>query len=286
MEMSGKSVLVTGSSGFVGRHLVDRLQEEGTGVHRFDIAEGGDITQWAQWEAVPPADIVFHLAAVTFVPTSQANPRDTYHVNLIGTINALEYCRRHGAKIVFASSYVYGNPDYLPVDEKHPVRPTNPYARSKVAGEMMCGAYSEDFSVRCVILRPFNLYGPGQRADFLIPEIAGQIRARDAVVLKDLTPKRDLLYISDAVDAYIKAAGYDDSIFEVFNIGCGESYSVRDIARTMIRLSGKQMPLTSLDSKRRGEISETVADIRKANKMLHWNPAVNLEQGLTRVLRA
>lgn len=285
MEMRDKNVLVTGSSGFVGRHLVDRLQDQGAGVFRFDIAEGKDITRWAEWEAIPKAHIVFHLAAVTFVPTSQANPRNTFHINLSGTVNALEYCRLHGAKIVFASSYVYGNPEYLPVDEMHPLHPTNPYARSKVAGEMICRAYSEDFAVRCVVLRPFNIFGPGQRSDFLIPEIVDQIRARGQVVLKDLTPKRDLLYISDAVDAYIKAAGYEGSSFEIFNIGYGKSYSVREIAETLIRLSNKDLQLTSLETKRRGEISETVADIRKAKELLGWKPVVTIEQGLREVLK-
>lgn len=284
MDIKGKNVLVTGSSGFVGRYLVDRLRKEGARVFCFDITDGKDITQWTDWETIAGADAVFHLAAITFVPTSQANPRNTYHINLTGTVNALEYCRLHGARIVFASSYVYGNPDYLPVDEKHPVNPTNPYARSKVAGELICESYSKDFNVKCVVLRPFNIFGPGQRDDFLIPEIVGQIKSRDQVTLKDLTPRRDLLYISDAVDAYVKAASYDGSNFEVFNIGFGKSFSVRAVAETLIRLSKKDMPLTSLETKRRGEISETVADIRKAKELLAWEPVVAIDQGLREVL--
>jgi UDP-glucose 4-epimerase len=286
MGMKDKSVLVTGSSGFIGRHLVDRLRAEGARVFRFDITEGKDITQWKDWKDIAKADIVFHLAAVTFVPAAQANPRATYHINLIGTINALEYCRLHGAKIIFAGSYVYGNPAYLPIDEKHPINPTNPYARSKVAGELLCRAYSEDFAVRCVVLRPFNIFGPGQRGEFLIPEIVAQIQSSRQVTLKDLTPKRDLLYISDAVDAYMRAAGYEGSLFDVFNIGYGKSFSVREIAETLIRLSGKHMELASLETKRRGEISETVADIRKANELLNWKPVVAIEQGLREVLQA
>jgi UDP-glucose 4-epimerase len=286
MELKNRSVLVTGSSGFVGRSLVDRLREEGAEVFRFDIAEGKDITLWEEWSSVARADVVFHLAAITFVPTSQSNPRDTYHVNLCGTINALEYCRRHGAKMVFASSYVYGNPRYLPVDEEHPLCPTNPYARSKVACEMICRAYSEDFAVRCVVLRPFNIFGPGQSKDFLIPEIVGQIKTGGQVVLKDLTPKRDMLYISDAVDAYVRAAGFEASAFEVFNIGYGASLSVRHIAEELIRLSGKELRLSSLDTKRRGEISDTVADIRKASELLHWKPSGTVEEGLRKMLQA
>jgi UDP-glucose 4-epimerase len=286
MDVKGRNVLVTGSSGFVGRHLVDQLRKEGARVLCFDITDGKDITQWADWETITGTDVVFHLAAITFVPTSQASPRNTYHINVTGTINALEYCRLHKAKIVFTSSYVYGNPNYLPVDEKHPVNPTNPYARSKVAGELICKSYSEDFNVKCVILRPFNIFGPGQREDFLIPEIVNQIKSRDQVTLKDLTPKRDLLYISDAVDAYVAAAGYDGSNFEVFNIGFGKSFTVRAIAETLIRLSNKDMQLTSLNTKRQGEINETVADIRKAKELLDWEPVVAIDEGLREVLTA
>jgi UDP-glucose 4-epimerase len=286
MEIKDQSVLVTGSSGFVGRHLVDRLREKGAEVLCLDIAEGKDVTQWKEWASAARTDVVCHLAAITFVPTSQSNPRETYYVNLCGTINALEYCRLHGSKIVFASSYVYGNPRHLPVDEKHPILPTNPYARSKVACEMLCRAYVEDFAVRCVVLRPFNIFGPGQGKDFLIPEIVDQIKSGGQVVLKDLTPRRDMLYISDAVEAYVRAAGYEGSAFEVFNIGYGESRSVRDIAEALIRLSGKELRLLSLDTKRPGEISDTVADIRKANELLHWQPAVTIEDGLRSVLNA
>ncbi len=284
MSLNGKRVLVTGSSGFVGRHLTRALKENGARVVPFDITEGKDITRWRDFQRVGKIDLVYHLAAVTFVPQSQKKPAETYHINILGTINALECCRLKQARLVFASSYLYGNPQCLPVDEKHPLQPTNPYARSKVIGEQICRAYHEEHGVSCVILRPFNIYGQGQSREFLIPEIVSQIRTKKAVTLKDLTPKRDFLYISDAVAAYLRAGEYSKSKLDIFNIGSGQSYSVKEIAAKLVQYSGKNLAVKSLAAKRKGEISETVADIRKARRLLKWRPLVDLETGLRNIL--
>jgi UDP-glucose 4-epimerase len=280
MRLSNRRVLVTGSSGFVGRHLIKRLREKGAKISSFDITDGKDVTKWEDFKRIRNVDVVYHLAAVTYVPLSREDPSVTYRVNILGTINALECCRLNDAKIIFASSYVYGPPEYLPVDEDHRINPTNPYGRSKVVGEQLCKAYNEDYGVRCIILRPFNIYGGGQSRHFLIPEIVEQIKRRRVITLKDLTPKRDFIYISDAVEAYVKSGEYDRSGFEVFNVGYGRSHSVREIAEKLVRFSGKDVKVESLSQKRKGEISDTVADIRKAMRLLKWKPVIGIDKGL------
>ena len=280
MELKKKNVLVTGSSGFVGRHLVKKLKEMGASVTSFDIANGRDVTKWTDIRNVKNTDIVFHLAAVTFVPLSQKDPRRIYEANVIGTLNALEICRLKGSKMIFASSYVYGIPEYIPIDEKHPVKPVNPYARSKVLGEILCRNYHEDFGVRCTILRPFNIYGKGQREFFLIPEIIKQLHTKTQLTLKDLTPRRDLVHVNDVINAYIKAAIYDKQSFNIFNIGYGKSYSVLEIAEKLMKLSGRRIQIKSLGEKRRGEVADTIADIRKAKNLLNWLPTVDIDEGL------
>jgi nucleoside-diphosphate-sugar epimerase len=285
MELRGKRILVTGSSGFVGARICRKLEAIGALPLTMDLRQGDDVTDRASFARLGEADLCLHLASVAFVPFSWENPAKTYEVNVLGTLNLLEFCRRTGAGVVFASSYLYGKPRYLPVDEKHPLRPTNPYAASKAIAEQLCEAYHRDFGIACVILRVFNLYGKGQDGRFLIPEIINQIKTEDVITLRDLTPRRDLLHVDDAVDAYMRAAEFEGADFEVFNIGYGESYSVLEIAEKLVRLSGSHKEITSLDQERQGEISETVADISKAQRLLEWKPQIGIDEGLEKTLR-
>jgi UDP-glucose 4-epimerase len=286
MALRQKTALVTGSDGFVGRLLAARLEEKGVRVTGFDVTRGRDVARWSDFSRIRRVDVVYHLAARTFVPAAQKEPRTTYQVNVSGTVNALEFARRRGARFVFASSYVYGNPGYLPIDEKHPVSPTNPYATSKLVGETLCQAYHRDFGVACVVLRPFNIYGAGQDERFLIPEIVRQLKRGRTVTLKDLTPRRDVLYVDDAVEAYVKAGEYGRPGCEVFNVGFGRSYSVREIAEKLISLSGRDVTLRSRGERRKGEIRDTVADVARAKRRLKWKPLVGIDEGLRRVLEA
>ena len=306
MKLKGKRILVTGSSGFVGKNLVEELKRQGADVltltdhdgRRIDIRDRqrvkGIIKNLSlKKKALPKKyytlytirniDIVYHLAAITSVPFSFENPGETYDVNVLGTLNILELCRLGNAdKIVFASSYVYGQPQYLPIDEKHPLQPTNPYARSKILGEELCRAYNTDFGVKCIILRPFNIYGVGQSKNFLIPSIIAQLRY-GKIELKDPEPKRDFIYISDVIDAYIKAGEFNGN-FDVFNIGGGKSYSVKEIVDRIIYLYGKDVKVKYRNERRKNEIMDTIADIKKAKERLCWKPSVEIDNGLSNLL--
>ena len=290
MKLNGKRVLVTGSRGFVGKNLVEELKRQDADVLTLTDHDGRriDIRDQQRVEAIinkiRNIDIVYHLAAITSVPFSFENPRETYDVNVLGTLNILELCRSCNAdKIVFASSYVYGQPQYLPIDEKHPLQPTNPYARSKILGEELCRAYNTDFGVKCIILRPFNIYGVGQNKNFLIPSIIAQLRY-GKIELKDPEPKRDFIYISDIIDAYIKAGEFKGD-FDVFNIGYGKSYSVKEIVEKIIHLYGKDVKVKYSGERRKNEIMDTVADIKKAKEKLGWKLRVEIDRGLGDMLK-
>jgi UDP-glucose 4-epimerase len=289
MKLNGKRILVTGSSGFVGKDLVEELKRQDADVLTLTDHDGRRIDIRDQQRVkgiineIRNIDIVYHLAAITSVPFSFENPGETYGANVLGTLNILELCRLCNAeKIVFASSYVYGQPQYMPIDEEHPLQPTNPYARSKILGEELCRAYNTDFGMKCIILRPFNIYGIRQNKNFLIPSIIAQLRY-GKIELKDPEPKRDFIYISDIIDAYIKAEEFKGD-FEVFNIGYGKSYSVKEITEKIIQLYGKDVKINYKNERRKNEIMDTVADIRKAKEKLGWEPSVNIDAGLKNML--
>ena len=285
MKLNGKRILVTGSSGFVGRNLVEELKRHNVEVITLTDPAGhrSDIRDWQTVKEIENIDMVYHLAAKTYVPFSFENPGETYAVNVLGTLNILELCRlRNVEKIVFASSYVYGQPRYLPIDEKHPVQPTNPYMRSKVLGEELCRAYNTDFGVKCIILRPFNVYGVGQSGDLLIPTIISQLQA-GKIELKDPAPKRDFVYVSDLISALIEAGKFDGN-FEIFNIGYGTSYSVKEIVDKIVQLYGKEVKMNYENERRKSEIMDVVADIGKAKEKLGWTPRVDIDNGLGNIL--
>jgi UDP-glucose 4-epimerase len=285
MNINGKRILVTGSNGFVGGNLVEELKRHNVEVvtltdperHRIDVRD------WQKIKKIENIDMVYHLAAKTYVPFSFENPRETYEVNVLGTLNILELCRlRDVGKIVFVSSYVYGQPRYLPIDEEHPLQPTNPYMRSKVLGEELCRAYNNDFGIKCIIFRPFNVYGVGQSSDFLIPSLISQLQG-GKVELKDSEPKRDYIYVSDLIDALIAAEKFN-SDFEIFNIGYGKSYSVKKIVEKIIQLCGKDIKINYKNERRKNEIMDVVADIGKAKEKLGWEPKVSIDDGLSNII--
>lgn len=281
VKLSNSKVLVTGSEGFIGSVLLKKLQEIGAEVKGVDLISGFDITEWTHIEKLEKVDIVYHLAAIMFIPFAFKNPRIVYNVNVGGTLNILEHCRlKDISKLIFASSYVYGDPQYLPIDETHPIKPTNPYTRSKVMGEELCRGYSEDHGIKCVILRPFNIYGPGQNEKFLIPTIFHQLQTENRLTLKDPEPRRDLIYITDMIDAYQKSAEFQDKDFEVFNIGYGKSYSVREIVDEILKLTGKKIEVEYTNERRPNEILDTVANIDEAKQILDWSPSIDLQTGL------
>ncbi len=276
-------IVVTGSSGFVGRRLVKRLKDLSHEIIHLDITSCTDVTKYDQLSDIKKFDLLFHLAAKTFVPDSFHHPREFYETNILGTLNALELCRKYNSRMIFVSSYVYGNPEYLPIDEKHTVSALNPYSQSKIIGEKLCESYHRDFGLNIIIIRPFNIYGPGQQIPFLIPTIISQA-ARGRITLKDPEPKRDYLYIDDAIDFYIKAAGFATNSMEIFNIGSGESYSVRNIVDIIHEMMHSTFEVSYANERRPGEIMDTIADISKAKSTFGWKPLTNIVDGIKNIL--
>ncbi|MEI8073452.1 MAG: NAD(P)-dependent oxidoreductase [Bacteroidota bacterium] len=275
-------ILVTGANGFVGKNLCRALKQLNHDVIEL-TSSAGDIIDTKTWETIPPTDTVIHLAAKTFVPDSWKNPDLFLQTNTLGTVMALEYCRKYNARMVFISSYLYGNPESLPIHETAKIVTPNPYALSKKGAEDYCKFYADSFNVNMVIIRPFNLYGYGQSDNFLIPEIILQVLKGKEVHVKDLEPKRDYIYIADFIDAIIRSI--DMHQFELFNIGSGISYSVGEIIQMIQDICGTAIPVISSAEKRPAEIMDTVADISKAKELLNWTPTTSIYDGLSAIVQ-
>lgn len=278
-------VAVTGSSGFIGNFLKKKLAEEGVDLFEIDLNVGIDILHKDFLSKVPYFDCLVHLAAQSFVPDSYINSYDFYITNITGTINALELCKKYNSRIIFMSSYVYGIPKYLPIDEKHPVNAFNPYADTKIKGEELCKSYHHFFNIPVTIIRPFNIYGPGQNPNFLIPSILFQIQREKKIVLNDPNPKRDFVYITDAIESIFKCIKYEHKNVEIFNVGSGESISVKEICSIFSNFLNNVIPIEFKGQIRKSEIDETISDIKKIKHVLGWEPKISIEEGIHKLIR-
>ena len=266
-------VMITGSDGFIGKYLHQKLP--GCNVVAFD-ANDGDIVEhkFSESEVVH----VFHLAAKTSVPDSWENPREFYRVNVLGTTNILEYCRRIGASMTYVNSYPYGIPLYNPIDEAHPCIPHSVYNHSKHLAEDICRFYAAHYNVPITVFRLFNVFGGGQRTNFLIPHIVKQALFSSHIEVMDLAPKRDYTYIADVVEAIRLSIGLKG--FNEYNVGSGESKSVGEICNHVLTILCDQKPILSLDNKRKNEVPDIIADISKINNELGWKPTTSFDEGL------
>ena len=192
---------------------------------------------------------------------------------------ALNYCKKHNSRLIFVSSYLYGKPKKIPIDENLPAKPTNPYTLSKKISEDVCRFYSKNYGVNVSILRPFNVYGANQKEHFLIPSIIKQIDLAKEINVKDLKPKRDFVYIKDLVDAIIKTIDLEKK-FVIFNIASGTSYSVLEVINTIQKIKKKNLKIKSSEEIRSDEIMDTKANIKKAKKLLKWTPVWSFEKGI------
>ena len=228
MNWKGVPVLVTGADGFIGSHLVERLVDEGARVRAFVYynsfgqwgwldhspargaveAVAGDITD-AEFvrEAVEGCAVVFHLAALIAIPYSYHAPRSYVRTNVEGTLNVLQACRAAGVRrmVHTSTSEVYGTARFVPISESHPLQGQSPYSASKIGADKMAEAFHLSFELPVVTLRPFNTFGPRQSARAVIPTIISQALRGGTIKLGNLTPTRDLTYVTDTVDGFVRA---------------------------------------------------------------------------------
>ena len=281
--MAGK-ILVTGGTGFIGSALVKRLAHSGHEVIALGSRDGDietiDITDKLQGKQV---DHVLHLAGQTYVPDSWTRPAAFYRVNVQGTANVADYCRKSGAALTYVSAYVYGAPKALPIREDSVVAPHNPYAQSKFLGELVCQQFAQSFGLNVTILRPFNIYGIGQSSSFLIPKIIDRALHAERIELDSLTPKRDYIYIDDLVDAIAVSLGKTPS-GSIYNLGSGASISVEEVVRLVQVAAGTDKPVVSKDIHRENEVMDVVADMSRFSADFAWHPKFRFVDGVAAIV--
>lgn len=310
MEWNGKRVLVTGAGGFIGSHLAERLVELGARVRalvhynalgtwgwldssplrdEMEIVPGDICDRDSVGRAMRGVEIVFHLAALIAIPYSYHAPASYVRTNVEGTLNVLQAAREQGVERVVhtSTSEVYGTARYVPIDESHPLQGQSPYSASKIGADKLAEAFHLSFGLPVVTLRPFNTFGPRQSARAVIPTIITQALTGPEIRLGNLSPTRDLNFVLDTVEGFVRAAASPEAVGRTVNIGTGREISIGELAHLILELMGKELPIVCEEERVRPEGSEVerlCADNRLARELLGWQPRYTLEEGLRRTI--
>ncbi len=297
--------LVTGGAGFIGSSIVEELIQRGESVRVIDnLSSGkranleavldkvelivGDVCDAeAMKRACQEVDFVIHLAALTSVPRSVSDPDATHRVNATGTLGVLLAARDAKVRrlVYAASSSAYGETKTLPKAETMPPEPLSPYGVAKYAGELYCQVFSRVYGLETVVLRYFNIFGPRQDpyspySAVLSRFITAVLKEEQPVVYGDGNQTRDFTYVTNALDATLRAATAPNAMAgEVFNVGTGTRHSLNKTLGVLASITGKKI-MAKYEAERPGDIRDSLADISKARRLLGYDPVVDFEEGL------
>lgn len=302
-----KRILLSGAAGFIGSNLCRSLLQSGKysviGLDNFDSFYSkeqkeknimpfavnadyqfveGDICNMADLTALDGIDVIIHLAAKAGVRPSIQNPILYQDVNVGGTQNLLEFARERGIKqFVFASSSsVYGINEQVPWHEDEKLMPISPYASTKLSCEMLGHVYSHLYGIRFLALRFFTVYGPAQRPDLAIHKFFKSILNGEPIpVFGDGSTSRDYTFVDDTIKGIEAAISYDQSAFEIINIGNHHTVTLSELISAIEKICGKPA-IINRQPEQPGDVPQTYADIGKAQKLLDYHPSTKLETGL------
>jgi len=312
MNLNGKEVLVTGAGGFIGSHLCEALVKSGAKVTAMIRYSSG--SSWGNLEYIPPQikselqvevgniedpeiltkltrskDVMFHLAALIAIPYSYDAPRSYVHTNVEGTMNVMEAARRANVEKVIhtSTSETYGTARYTPINEDHPLQGQSPYSATKIGADKIAESYHRSFNLPVVTVRPFNTYGPRQSMRAIIPTIISQALTQPEIRLGALDPTRDLNYVEDIAQGFLRAAEANESAGETINLGFGKDISIGDLAKNILSLMDSDKQVIQENRRIRPENSEVmrlVCDNDKARRIIGWEPTHSLEDGLLKTI--
>ncbi len=310
-----KKILVTGSSGFIGSHLAEALVRKNYKVRALVHYNSfrnignlnfvnksilkeieiifGNIEDFNFMKKISKGtDVIMHLAALIGIPYSYEAVSSYINTNIRGTQNILQAALENdvGQVIHTSTSEVYGSAEYIPIDERHPLKGQSPYSATKIAADKLAESYWCSFGLPVSIIRPFNTYGPRQSARAIIPTIIMQtIHNGPRVFIGSDFPIRDFTYIDDTVRAFFSMIGNKKSIGQAINVGFGKGISIKELSGIICNvLRDRKIKITSVKERirpQKSEVERLVCNNRKAKEILDWQPRVNLEAGLKKVIQ-
>jgi NAD dependent epimerase/dehydratase len=306
--MQAQSVLVTGGCGFIGSHLVEELLARGARVTVLDAynsasshghLEGvshenltvrlGDVADpFLVRELCEGVDTVFHLAALIGIPYSYAAPAHYVATNINGTLAVLEAARTNGVRRVVhtSTSETYGSAQSTPMSEDHPLVAQSPYAATKVAADQLALSYYRSFDTPVSVCRPFNTFGPRQSMRAVLPTLMAQALFGSRISVGALDPVRDMNFVADTVDGFLRIAGTDGVEGQTFNIGSGVGRTIGEMLDLVQEVAGTDRPVVVADERRRpdkSEVTALVCDFTKARERLGYQPQTPFAEGLARL---
>ena len=306
-------VLVTGSDGFIGSHLVEELVKKGYEVRAFVYYNSFNTWGWLDTmpedimkhvevfagdvrdpngvrTAMKGCDAVFHLAALIAIPYSYHSPDAYVDTNIKGTLNILQAARDLGTSrvLVTSTSEVYGTAQYVPIDEFHPYQGQSPYSATKIGADRLAESFYRSFDLPVTIVRPFNTFGPRQSARAVIPTIITQLLAgKQEIKLGSLTPTRDFNYVKDTAHGFIAMYESDKTIGQEINIATQKEISIGQLAEELIRQINPSAKIICDEDRLRPEKSEVnrlLGCNKKILELTDWKPQYTFEQGLAETI--
>ena len=285
-----KKILITGSSGFIGKNLIDNLLSE---YKIIGLSKNGKKSKLnhiiKDINKVTAKDFknifcVIHLAAITDPKICEDFPDQCITTNVLGTQKILEASRKNNCKVVYAStSHVYGIPKKIPISETASTSPTSIYAGSKLAGEILCESYQKQFNMDISIVRIFSVYGPKSNNHCVLPSIVKQMKNSNIIKLGNINSKRDFIFISDIMDAF-KIILKNINGFNVYNVGAEKSYSIKEICKKFEKLYGKKIIIkNNLEQNRKIDAKNIISNSTKLKK-LGWKSKITLDEGLRKMI--
>ena len=302
MNFEDRNVLVTGGAGFIGSEMIRQLLGKKANVTVLDnlasgkkeylpsnkklkVIKGNIVDEKVVKKAVKDQEVIYNLAALPFIPDSYHYPVDFFKVNTIGNLNVLwESIKSKSieAFVQISTSESYGSAQYSPMDENHPTTPFSTYAVSKLAADRAAFTLHKENGIPVVVIRPFNTYGPRFTQPYIIPEIMNQLLSgAKELSLGNINATRDFTFVRDTVNGFLKAANEKKAIGEIINIGSGTEIKMQDLAKKIIKISGKNVKIKIDEGRLRPyDVNRLICDNKKAKKLLKWKPSISMDEGL------